>query len=74
MPSRQSAQVEAFCDWRELRCAAAENVGVNELAVSVNEVLGDRGRGEGRPADGHHAITRLVTEPALVDRAQNAHR
>src|SRR6476619_5346869 len=58
-------QVEGFGERREVRGSAAEVDRVDdEQAVFVYQVLCDGGRGRGRPADGHHALTRLVTEPA----------
>src|SRR5829696_7211763 len=57
-------QVEGFGKRREVRGAAAKDDRVDELAVFVDQVLGDGGCGEARPADGHHALTRLVTESA----------
>ena len=51
--------VEAFSERREVRATAGEDERVDKLAVFVDQVLGDRGRGEAGPADGYHALTRL---------------
>jgi hypothetical protein len=48
-PGLGQPQVEGFGERCEIRGAAAEDDRVDELAVFVDQVLGEGGRGEARP-------------------------